>query len=137
MGHSGQATGLDLWDDEDGFFYDVLHLPDGTRFPLKVRSMVGLIPLFAVETLEPEMLDGCRASSAGWSGSSSNRPDLIDNVACMRTPGRGERRLLSIVDGRSAAARPAVHAGRKGVSLAVRHPRALALSPRPAVYAVE
>ena len=41
-----------LWDEEDGFFYDVLHLPDGTRHPLKIRSMVGLIPLFAVETLD-------------------------------------------------------------------------------------
>ena len=42
--------GIGLWDEEDGFFYDVLHLPDGERRPLKVRSMVGLIPLFAVET---------------------------------------------------------------------------------------
>ena len=57
MSHHGQGERLDLWDDEDGFFYDVLHLPDGTRMPLKVRSMVGLIPLFAVETLEPEMLE--------------------------------------------------------------------------------
>ena len=48
------SDGIELWDDEDGFFYDVLHLPDGTRHPLKVRSMVGLIPLFAVETLEPD-----------------------------------------------------------------------------------
>ena len=57
MGHQGKDQNLDLWDDEDGFFYDCLQLPDGTRFPLKVRSMVGLIPLFAVETLEPEMLE--------------------------------------------------------------------------------
>src|SRR5207247_10004389 len=48
--------GIELWDEADGFYYDVLHLPDGTHFPLKVRSMVGLIPLFAVETLEPELL---------------------------------------------------------------------------------
>ena len=49
--------GIELWDEEDGFFYDVLHLPDGSTLPLKVRSMVGLIPLFAVETLEPELLE--------------------------------------------------------------------------------
>ena len=49
--------GIGLWDEEDEFFYDVLHLPDGDMMPLKVRSMVGLIPLFAVETLEPELLD--------------------------------------------------------------------------------
>ena len=57
MGHLGKGKNLDLWDDEDGFFYDVLRLPDGGRFPLKIRSMVGLIPLFAVETLEPDMLE--------------------------------------------------------------------------------
>ena len=49
------GDGMGLWDDEDGFFYDVLNLPDGQMLPLKVRSMVGLIPLFAVETLEPEL----------------------------------------------------------------------------------
>src|SRR5205814_43733 len=47
---------LDLWDDEDGFFYDVLHTTDGQRRALKVRSLVGLIPMLAVETLEPSML---------------------------------------------------------------------------------
>ena len=46
-----------LWDEQDGFFYDVLHLPYGKPLPMKVRSMVGLIPLFAVETLEPELLE--------------------------------------------------------------------------------
>ena len=43
-----------LWNDQDGFYYDTLNLPDGTHYPLRIRSMVGLIPLFAVETLEPE-----------------------------------------------------------------------------------
>src|ERR1700730_5232319 len=47
---------LGLWDDQDKFFYDVLNLPDDVRVRLRIRSMVGLIPLFAVETLEPEML---------------------------------------------------------------------------------
>ena len=46
-----------LWDEEDAFFYDVLHLPNDQKVRLKVRSMVGLIPLFAVETLEPELLE--------------------------------------------------------------------------------
>ena len=50
------TDGIALWDEEDGFYYDALHLPDGEQHFLKVRSMVGLIPLFAVETLEPEML---------------------------------------------------------------------------------
>jgi hypothetical protein len=56
MNHIGSDK-TELWDDEDGFFYDVLHLPHGDRIKLKVRSMVGLIPLFAVETLEPELLN--------------------------------------------------------------------------------
>ena len=51
------SEGVGLWDDEDKFFYDVLHLPDGHKVCLKVRSMVGLIPMFAVETLEPELLE--------------------------------------------------------------------------------
>src|SRR5207244_2533164 len=46
-----------LWNEKDGFYYDVLHLPDSESFPMKVRSMVGLIPLFAVETLEPDIVD--------------------------------------------------------------------------------
>ena len=67
--------GIELWDEEDGFYYDVLHLPDGTRHPLKVRSMVGLIPLFAVETLEPETLRAARRiPHAGSSGSSTTGP---------------------------------------------------------------
>ena len=64
--------GAGLWDEEDGFFYDVLHAPSGEHMPLKVRSMVGLIPLFAVETLEPELLDrAARPSRSGSSGSST------------------------------------------------------------------
>ena len=48
--------GRGLWDEADGFYYDQIHLPDGRTIPLKLRSFVGLIPLFAVETLEPELL---------------------------------------------------------------------------------
>ena len=64
------GKGIGLWDEEDGFYYDQLILPDGRdRCRCKVRSMVGLIPLFAVETLEPETAGaGCRSSPAGWSG---------------------------------------------------------------------
>ena len=52
----GSEHGIGLWDEEDQFYYDQLSLPDGRTVKLKVRSMVGLIPLFAVETLEPELL---------------------------------------------------------------------------------
>jgi len=86
-----------LWDEGDGFFYDVLHLDKGEPFPMKVRSMVGLIPLYAVETLEPEMLDQLPGFKRRMEWFITNRPDLIGNVACMRTPGMKERRLLSVV----------------------------------------
>jgi hypothetical protein len=89
--------GLELWDEEDGFYYDVLHLPDGTHKPLKVRSMVGLIPLYAVQTLEPEDLERLGGFRRRLEWFIENRPDLTRNVACMRTKGKGERRLLSIV----------------------------------------
>ncbi|HET9918732.1 MAG TPA: hypothetical protein VFQ30_02735 [Ktedonobacteraceae bacterium] len=49
--------GLQLWNEEDGFYYDVLHNADGTHIPLRVRSMVGLIPLFAISILESDLLD--------------------------------------------------------------------------------
>ena len=90
------ADGISLWDEEDGFFYDVLSLPDQRRLPLKVRSMVGLIPLFAVETLEPEMLQRLPAFKTRLEWFIANRPDLIAHVACMRTPGNAERRLLAV-----------------------------------------
>ncbi len=86
-----------LWDEQDGFFYDVLHLPNGKPLPMKVRSMVGLIPLFAVETLEPELLDQLPDFKRRLEWFINNRTDLTQNVACMRTPGNAERRLLSIV----------------------------------------
>jgi hypothetical protein len=91
------SDGPALWNDEDGFFYDVLHLPSGERRPLKVRSMVGLIPLFAVETLEPEMLGRLKGFTRRLEWFIDNRRDLTGNVACMRTTGHAERRLLAIV----------------------------------------
>jgi hypothetical protein len=89
--------GIELWDEEDGFYYDVLHLPDGTHYPLRVRSMVGLIPLFAVETLEPEILDLLPDFRRRLEWFISHRPDLMSNIASMRTRGMEERRLLSVV----------------------------------------
>jgi len=64
---------------------------------MRVRSMVGLIPLFAVETLEADMLERLPGFKRRLEWFIDNRRDLVKNVACMRTPGMGERRLLSIV----------------------------------------
>jgi hypothetical protein len=97
MSHRGEGE-ESMWNESDGFFYDVLHLPDGTRTPMKVRSMVGLIPLFAVQTLEPELLDQLPGFRRRLEWFIENRPDLTANAACMKTPGDRERRLLSIVD---------------------------------------
>ena len=88
--------GISLWDEEDGFYYDVLHLHGEGNKPLKVRSMVGLIPLFAVGTIEPDILDKLPNFKRRLYWFIENRPDLIGNVSCMRTPGEGERRLLSV-----------------------------------------
>ncbi len=93
------GDGVGLWDDEDGFFYDVLNLPDGQKLPLKVRSMVGLIPLFAVETLEPDLLAKVPAFSARLDWFLNARPDLAALVSRWCDPGRGERRLLSLLRG--------------------------------------
>jgi hypothetical protein len=91
--------GVGLWDEEDGFFYDVLRLPDGSQHPMRIRSMVGLIPLFAVETLEPEVMAKLPGFKRRLEWFIDNRPDLTGNVACMRTRGQAERRLLSITGG--------------------------------------
>ncbi|MGP6156791.1 MAG: MGH1-like glycoside hydrolase domain-containing protein [Vulcanimicrobiaceae bacterium] len=86
-----------LWDEDERFFFDQLALPDGTQFPLRVRSMVGLIPLLAVETLEPDVLDRLPNFERRMEWFIRNRPDLKANVACMETPGIGARRLLAVV----------------------------------------
>jgi hypothetical protein len=96
MNNLGQ-DGISLWDDVDGFYYDVLHAGNGDHLPLRVRSMVGLIPLFAVETIEPEVLEKLPSFARRLEWFIENREDLTENVACMRTKGTGERRLLSIV----------------------------------------
>ena len=96
INHLG-SDGTGMWDEQDGFFYDILHLPDGHHTPLKVRSMVGLIPLYAVETLDSETLDKLPGFKRRMEWFLEHRPDLTGNVACMRTKGMGERRLMSIV----------------------------------------
>lgn len=95
MNHVGDDK-TQLWDPEDGFFYDVLHLPDGQRIRLKVRSMVGLIPLFAVMTLEPAMLEKLPGFKTRLEWFINNRDDLKRNVACMESQGVGARRMLAL-----------------------------------------
>jgi hypothetical protein len=93
------TDGGGLWDEEDQFFYDVLNLPEDTRVRLRIRSMVGLIPLFAVETLEPEMLERMPGFRRRLEWFLKNRPDLAALVSHWQAPGRGKRRLLSLLRG--------------------------------------
>ncbi len=95
MTHIGDEA-TQLWDKEDGFFYDVLHLPDDSRVRLKVRSIVGLIPLFAVTILEPDLLERLPNFKQRLEWFINNRPQLKRNVACMEMSGVGARRMLAL-----------------------------------------
>jgi Glycosyl hydrolase family 63 C-terminal domain len=88
-----------LWDETDSFFYDTLHLATGEYIPLKVRSLVGLIPLLAVETLEPALLQKMPEFRRRMRWFLANRPELAGLVPSWEEPGVGERRLLALVHG--------------------------------------
>jgi hypothetical protein len=96
---NGTETGREhgLWHEEDGFYYDVLSLPGGDEIPLRVRSMVGLVPLMAVEILEPAVLERLPEFAKRTEWFIKNRPELCENVACIEPEGLEARRLLSIV----------------------------------------
>ena len=95
INHLG-GTSVALWDEEDGFYYDVLHMPDGHFEPLKVRSFVGLSPLFAVETLEPDLLDKLPRFKRRMEWFIQYRPHLVANVCPLTSPGEGGHFLLAI-----------------------------------------
>ncbi|HNG54243.1 MAG TPA: glucosidase [Nitrospira sp.] len=101
MNNIGNAK-IELWDREDGFFYDVLHLPDGKTFPMKVRSMVGLIPLFAVETLDSELIDQLPRFKHRMQWFIENRPDFGLHIETQSQDGE-VRRFLSLVNRRRLA----------------------------------
>lgn len=90
--------GYKLWDEADGFYYDVLNFPDGHAEKMKIRSMVGLVPLFAVYILEAKTLDALPGFRDRMDWFLKQRPDLKKNIASMEIPGVQERRLLSIVN---------------------------------------
>lgn len=96
MNHVGE-TNVPLWDEADQFFYDVLHTPHDQHHYLKVRSMVGLVPLFAVEILDASTLDQFANFKRRFQWFIDNRPNLQQNLASLKTPGEQERRLLAII----------------------------------------
>jgi hypothetical protein len=97
MNHIGR-DGYGLWDEEDGFYYDVLHMPDGSHRPIRIRSAVGFLTLFAVEILEPDVigkLEGFRRRMEWFLNNNANLKDHIDE---QRLPDGSVRRLLSVVN---------------------------------------
>jgi hypothetical protein len=88
---------IELWNAKDGFYYDLLSLPNGSRLPLKVRSMVGLIPLFAVETLDPRVVDKLPGFKRRLQWFIENRPELSEHIESASTDD-GPRRFLSLVN---------------------------------------
>jgi len=88
---------VNLWNEEDGFYYDMIFKSDGSTIPLMVRSMVGIIPLFAVMTLPEEDLEKFKGFKKRLEWFLDHRIDLCEKVAPIRTPGEKKRRLLSIV----------------------------------------
>ncbi len=98
------GCGIGLWDEQDKFYYDELSLPDANgnmqRIALRVRSLVGIIPLFAVETIEPETLTRLPRFSEALDQTLLHEPELAGLVSHWYEPGRGDRRLLSLLRGK-------------------------------------
>lgn len=88
--------GVGLWDETDGFYYDVLRLPDGTAHPLRVRSLVGLMPLIAVETIGQETLDRLPGFARSIAWLCKHRPYLARNLARVEVPGYGSAHLFAM-----------------------------------------
>jgi hypothetical protein len=93
------GRGIELWDKRDGFYYDVLHLPDGSGLPMRVRSMVGLIPLFAVESLESEVVDLLPGFKRRMQWFVDNLPELAEYIETVTTE-TNVRRFFSLVNRR-------------------------------------
>ncbi len=93
------ADGVSLWDDADGFFYDTLRQPDGHHVPLRLRSMVGLIPIFAVEVLDESVFDRLPVFTRRLRWFLRYKPGSAALVSRWNERGEGERHLLSLLRG--------------------------------------
>jgi hypothetical protein len=94
------VAGVKLWDEQDGWYYDVAHGLDGKRDSsrlIKVRSQVGLVPLFAAQVLEHSWFEKLPNFKARYEWILANRPELTDGMVCVWTPD-GTKCLLSIVN---------------------------------------
>ena len=93
------GKGIGLWDEDDEFYYDVLHTPGGRYLPLKVRSLVGLMPLLAVETIQWQLIEALPGFASRLEWYLTHRPDLASLVSRWQEPGMGERRLVALTRG--------------------------------------
>ncbi len=99
LGNEPGFQGTGLWSETDGFFYDALRLPDGSVERMRVRSLVGLIPLLAVEVIGVEVIDRLPDFASRMRWFLNYRPDLAGLISRWAEPGAGERRLLSLLRG--------------------------------------
>jgi hypothetical protein len=100
MNDRAEAIGeddADLWDNDDEFYYDLLRLPNGEKTYIRVRSMVGLIPLLAVETIDADLLEKLPGFRARLEWFLRNRSDLVGDAASVTRTGESDRRLFAIV----------------------------------------
>ncbi len=93
------GKGIGLWDEEDEFYYDVLHTPGGRYFRVRVRSLIGLMPLLAVETIEPPLLEALPGFKERLEWYLVNQPHLCSLISRWQEPGMGERRLIALTRG--------------------------------------
>jgi hypothetical protein len=93
------GAGIPLWDEEDEFFYDVLQQPSGEMKKLKVRSLVGLMPLLAVQTIEPDLLDKLPSFRRRMDWFLNHRADLASLGSRWHVPGSEDRRLFALARG--------------------------------------
>ncbi|WP_035985395.1 MGH1-like glycoside hydrolase domain-containing protein [Leptolyngbya sp. KIOST-1] len=96
MNHMGDGD-VHLWDEQDQFFYDVLHTPDDQRHPMRVRSMVGLIPLYATAVLKAETFERFPDFTRRFQWFVKNRPALQENIGSLTAKGKEGATLLAIV----------------------------------------
>ena len=130
-----ELGGTGLWDEADGFYYDRLSI-DGHVLPMPIRSMVGLLPLCAVEVLDQRTIDGLPGFKKRLDWFLANRPDLARHITCMEASPHHERPATAARHpvARAARAGAAIHARRAGVPLAVRHPLGVAHSRIASVH---
>ena len=123
----------EMWDEEDGFFYDLLHFPNGDAMRLKIRSMVGLLPLCAATVFEPGTLAHHPRVLELVELFRKRHPEVVKQIAAaedLSIGGYMGRRLVTVCNKAKATAHSGLHARRKRVPQSVRHTLALEVSPR-------